>query len=147
MKTTIELPEEVLQRAKITAIQRKTTLRELIYQSLLRELDEPAQAKTDPNELADAFSRSSKLVTALDEIQVTEPIGRFDREQAQRNPSPPSQTQAEDELPYVIDPRTGMAVSRSLNTPGFVPPTAEESQAMIERANEEEDLSRAGLLR
>lgn len=147
MKTTIELPEEVLQRAKITAIQRKTTLKELICQSLLRELDEPAQAKTDPNELADAFSHSSKLLTALEEIQVTEPIGRFDREQAQRRPSPSKQTLAIDELPYVIDPRTGMAVSRSLNTPGFVPPTVKESQAMIARANEEEDLSRAGLLR
>ncbi len=138
MKTTIELPEEVLQRAKITAIQRKTTLKELICLSLIRELDEPTQAKSGPGELAVAFS-SGRNTDA--------PIGRSDREQAQRNPSPPSQTLAEDELPYVIDPRTGMAVSRSLNTPGFVPPTAEESQAMIERANEEEDLSRAGLLR
>jgi hypothetical protein len=50
-------------------------------------------------------------------------------------------------LPYVIDPHTGMAISRMLNTPGFVPPTVEESQAMIERANEEEDLRCAGLLR
>jgi len=61
--------------------------------------------------------------------------------------TPAAEVLAEDELPYVIDPTTGMAVSRSLNTPGFVPPTAEESQAMIERANEEEDLHRAGLLR
>ncbi len=30
MKTTIDLPEEVIRRAKITAIQRKTTLNELI---------------------------------------------------------------------------------------------------------------------
>jgi len=52
----------------------------------------------------------------------------------------------EGELPYAIDPGTGMAVSRVLKTPGFVPPTAEESQAIIERANEEEDLRRAGLL-
>jgi hypothetical protein len=53
----------------------------------------------------------------------------------------------EGELPYEIDPHTGMAISRMLNTPGFVPPSVEESQAMIERANEEEDLRRAGLLR
>jgi hypothetical protein len=58
-----------------------------------------------------------------------------------------AQALPEDELPYVIDPETGMAVSRTLNTPGFVPPSAEESRAMIERANEEEDLRRAGLLR
>jgi hypothetical protein len=58
-----------------------------------------------------------------------------------------AQALPENELPYVIDPETGMAVSRTLNTPGFVPPTVEESRAMIERANEEEDLRRAGLLR
>lgn len=51
------------------------------------------------------------------------------------------------EPPYEIDPKTGMAKSRSLNIPGFVPPTPEKGQAMIERANEEEDLRRAGLLR
>lgn len=107
MKTTIDLPDEVIQRAKITAIQRKTTLKELIHRSLLRELGE----------------------------------------QAQLYPTPPPQTLAEDEFPYVIDATTGMAVSRSLNTPGYVPPTADESQLMIERANEEEDLRRAGLLR
>lgn len=58
-----------------------------------------------------------------------------------------AQALPEDELPYVIDPETGMAISRTLNTPGFVSPSAEESRAMIERANEEEDLRRAGLLR
>jgi hypothetical protein len=52
----------------------------------------------------------------------------------------------EGELPYKIDPKTGMAISRTLRTPGFIPPTAEESKAIIERANEEEDLRRAGLL-
>ncbi len=50
MKTTIELPEEILRRAKITAILRKTTLKELICQSLLRELEEPAPVKAIPNE-------------------------------------------------------------------------------------------------
>ena len=135
MKTTIELPEEILQRAKITAIQRKTTLKELIYQSLLRELDEPVQAKTDPNELADAFSRGRNTDT---------PIGRFDREQAQRYPS---QTLPDGELPYRIDPKTGMAISRTLGTPGAKKVSLAESQAIIEQANKEEDLSRAGLLR
>ncbi len=61
--------------------------------------------------------------------------------------APPVVSLPDGELPYIIDPGTGMAISRRLNTPGFVPPTAEESQAMIERANEEEDLRRAGLLR
>ena len=61
--------------------------------------------------------------------------------------TPAVETLREGERPYTIDPKTGMAVSRTLNTPGFVPPTAKESHAMIERANEEEDLRRAGLLR
>jgi|688.fasta_scaffold153091_2 hypothetical protein len=61
--------------------------------------------------------------------------------------TPAAEVLRESELPYVIDPKTGMAVSRTLNTPGFVPPTAKETQAMIEQANEEEALSRAGLLR
>jgi hypothetical protein len=39
-----------------------------------------------------------------------------------------------------------MAMARTLNTPGFVPPTPEESRTIIERANEEEELRRAGLL-
>jgi hypothetical protein len=72
VKTTIDLPEEVLQRAKITAIQRKTTLKELIYRSLLRELEESVPARTDPNELADAFSRGCNTNT---------PVGRLRREE------------------------------------------------------------------
>lgn len=138
MKTTIDLPEEVIRRAKITAIQRNTTLKELIHRSLLREMGEPAHPKPDPKEMAEVFARGHNIDI---------PVGRFDREQAQRYPTPPSQTLSKDEFPYVIDETTGMAVSRSLNTPGFVPPTGDESQAMIERANEEEDLRRAGLLR
>ncbi|TVP79643.1 MAG: hypothetical protein EA353_05595 [Puniceicoccaceae bacterium] len=52
----------------------------------------------------------------------------------------------EGELPYHRHPETGFLVSRSLMTPGYIPPTPEESQAILERANEEEDLRRAGLL-
>jgi len=50
------------------------------------------------------------------------------------------------ELPHYRHPETGFLVSRTLTTPGYVPPTPEESQAIIQRANEEEDLRRAGLL-
>ena len=60
--------------------------------------------------------------------------------------SPSSKILPDGELPYRIDPKTGMAMARTLNIPGHVPPTAEESLAIIERANEEEDLQRAGLL-
>lgn len=38
MRTTIDLPEEVFRRAKIAAIERGTTLRELVGLALAREL-------------------------------------------------------------------------------------------------------------
>jgi len=50
----------------------------------------------------------------------------------------------EGELPYVIDPRTGMAVSRSLGTRGARKVSLAESLAAIEQANDEEALSHAG---
>ncbi len=34
MKTTIDLPDDILHRAKIVAVQRKTTLKELVIQGL-----------------------------------------------------------------------------------------------------------------
>lgn len=141
MKTTIELPEEVLQRAKITAIQRKTTLKELICLSLIRELDEPTQVKANPSE--QPFHRhpiTGFLVSRSLNTPGFVPLTPEGSEAMIERAS------AEVELPYVIDPTTGMAMARTLNTPGFVPPTPEESQAIIERANEEEDLRRAGLL-
>lgn len=60
--------------------------------------------------------------------------------------APPAERLSDAEPGYVIDPTTGMAMARTLNIPGFKPPTAEESRALIERANEEEDLRRAGVL-
>jgi plasmid stability protein len=52
-----------------------------------------------------------------------------------------------DKLPFDTDPVSGFPIARTLNTPGFVPLTAEESIALIQRANEEDDLQRAGLSR
>lgn len=71
MKTTVDLSEEILRRAKIAAVERNTTLKEYIYQSLLRELDEPVPTKTDLYELADAFSRG---------CNIDAPVGRLRRE-------------------------------------------------------------------
>lgn len=58
--------------------------------------------------------------------------------------TPPAETLPEGELPYRIDPKTGMAVSRTLGTPGAKKVSLAESLAIIEQANEEEALSRAG---
>ncbi len=41
MKTTVDIPDELLHRAKIVAAQRKTTLKELVYQGLDYVLQRP----------------------------------------------------------------------------------------------------------
>jgi plasmid stability protein len=58
--------------------------------------------------------------------------------------SPATQTPGDDELPYKIDPKTGMAISRTLGVPGTRKVSLEESLAIIEQSNEEEALSHAG---
>jgi hypothetical protein len=45
MRTTIDLPDDVLRRAKITAVERGSSLRQLVIDALKRELDEPVPAK------------------------------------------------------------------------------------------------------
>jgi len=54
---------------------------------------------------------------------------------------------AEDKPPYFINEKTGSPVIRSRRTPGFVPLTEKEAKHLINLAQEEEDLRRAGLLR
>lgn len=58
--------------------------------------------------------------------------------------SPSSEVLPKDELPYVINPKTGMAVSRSLGKRGTKKVGLAESLAAIEHANQEEALSHAG---
>ena len=43
MKTTIDLPDDILHRAKIVAVQRKTTLKELVIQGLEHATRHPAE--------------------------------------------------------------------------------------------------------
>ena len=45
MRTTLDLPDEVLRRAKITAIERGVTLRQLVTEALQREISAPAQPR------------------------------------------------------------------------------------------------------
>ena len=44
MKTTIDLPEEILHRAKVIAAERRTTLKELVITGLHRVLEDQPQA-------------------------------------------------------------------------------------------------------
>lgn len=85
MKTTVDLPEDVLRKAKITAVERKTTLKELICQSLIREIETPTNSHADAEDARKR--RSSTLLRSMDQIHIETPIGRFDRADAQRQTS------------------------------------------------------------
>lgn len=52
MKTTIDLPEDLLRRAKITAAERKTTLKELVIEGLTRVTDQSSEAQKAKREEA-----------------------------------------------------------------------------------------------
>lgn len=76
MKTTIDVPDEVLHRAKVLAAQRRMTLRELFLQGLNVALRDEA---TDP--AAEKRKDRLALIAALSRGRNTEPIGKFDREE------------------------------------------------------------------
>jgi hypothetical protein len=71
MKTTIDLPDEVLYRAKVIAAQRRTTLKDLVIAGLQLVTDLDAGKNTD---------RAGRLLAALDKARNTEPIGPLKRE-------------------------------------------------------------------
>ena len=48
MRTTLDLPDELLKRAKIEAVERGTTLRDLMGAALERELRQPARSQREP---------------------------------------------------------------------------------------------------
>jgi hypothetical protein len=74
MKTTIDLPDDLLHRAKIVAAQRRTTLKELVLLGLESVMSpSPAGATED---LADALSKGYN----------TQPVGRLRREEIYDRP-------------------------------------------------------------
>ncbi len=77
MKTTIDLPEDLLIRAKVAAAQRKTTLKELVVQGLTHALEQKPGQETE----ARRKERARKLIEALSAVQISEPIGKFNREE------------------------------------------------------------------
>ena len=74
MKTTIQLPDEMLTRAKVAAARRKTTLRVLVMEGLEQVLATDADAS--PRE------RARKLFAAMDRLPGFTAQERFDRQQA-----------------------------------------------------------------
>lgn len=76
MKTTIDLPDDLLHRAKVVAAQRQTTLKELVVIGLESVLSADAG---DPEVNAD-------LVAALSKGYNTQPVGRLHREEIHDRP-------------------------------------------------------------
>jgi hypothetical protein len=75
MKTTIDLPEEILHRAKVAAAQKKTTLKDLILLGLQTVLS-PGADDRQACQLADALAKGHN----------TQPVGRLNREEIYDRP-------------------------------------------------------------
>lgn len=73
MKTTIELPDAIVQRAKVYAAQTRVTLRELVLQGLEQVLD---------GKQVTARSRAKKLFTAMDQLPEFAAKNRLSRSKA-----------------------------------------------------------------
>ncbi|MBL8470422.1 MAG: hypothetical protein JNM98_01370 [Rhodocyclaceae bacterium] len=43
MRTTLDLPDDILRRAKITAVERGSTLRQLVIDALRNEMEQPSR--------------------------------------------------------------------------------------------------------
>ena len=76
MKTTIDLPDEILHHAKVVAAQRRTTLKELIIQGLNYSTQTiPASKSQEQRE------RAERLIAALSRGRNSKPVGRLKRDQ------------------------------------------------------------------
>jgi hypothetical protein len=75
MKTTIDLPDDILHRAKIFAAQHRTTLKDLVIQGLEHATSIPQDAEQDRK------ARAARLITALSKGRNTEPVGRLNRDE------------------------------------------------------------------
>ena len=71
MKTTVDLPDDLLHRAKVVAVWRQTTLQEMILRRLLHELEV---------ELPEGSPEADALIEALSKGRNTRPIGGLHRD-------------------------------------------------------------------
>jgi len=74
MKTTIDLPDEILHRAKIVAARRKTTVKALVIEGLTHSLSSPVDSE------ALRRKRADRLLVAL-RAENTEPMKPLSREE------------------------------------------------------------------
>ena len=68
MKTTIDLPDDLLIRAKITAAQRRTTHKDLVILGLQAEMDSRGQVQDDTEAFVAAFSRGNNTERPIGKI-------------------------------------------------------------------------------
>lgn len=99
MKTTFDLPPELIREVKLRAVHEGRKLKDVAAELLQRGLEQPAPAL--------ALDRKTEISH---------------------------------------HPLSGLPFVKGRNTKDFVPPTLEQSLALIQQANEEEDLRRAGVL-
>lgn len=77
MKTTIDFPNDLLQRAKIVAAQRKTTLKEMVLQGVDYVITHDIPVLNQDEERR---ARAEKLLNLMSGIHITAPVGKWDRE-------------------------------------------------------------------
>ncbi|HMO51196.1 MAG TPA: hypothetical protein PKE26_13940 [Kiritimatiellia bacterium] len=76
MKTTIDLPDELLHRAKVVAAKRNTTLKSLIIKGLNGELSSDSARREVPDQLLVSLSIGRNQV----------PVGRLNRDELYDRP-------------------------------------------------------------
>lgn len=75
MKTTIDLPDELFQKAKVLAAQRSTTLKDIMVQALQQWMHTPSEAEEKQRK-----TRMKQWLKAM-KASNTEPVGPLKREE------------------------------------------------------------------
>lgn len=78
MKTTIDFPDDLLHRAKLAAVQRKITLKDLVLQGVDYVIKHPTTT-ADPE--TERKARAAALIDALSRGRNAEPVGRLNRDE------------------------------------------------------------------
>lgn len=78
MRTTVELPDALIRRAKLIALQRNTTLKAMITEALEKYLDGSLEAGQGAADLSDSSSAASKLTRPMVETGPDCPISNMD---------------------------------------------------------------------
>lgn len=68
MKTTIDLPDSILEQARQVAVQRNTTFEELVIRSLLSEIKPPADVPDDTEAFVAAFARGNNTESPVGKV-------------------------------------------------------------------------------